>query len=230
MPPASRIAGGTISGLGTIAANTNITGSGTVGISIANAGTVTASNGTLDLTGTVSGRTLAISSATGLRPEDRRHGDHAGGDRDHAEQRQPDAGDRRGRQPDHQRRRDGDRRHDPAGRRLADRFRRHHADRRRAALTGCGTVAANTALSGTGTVTASGGTLDLLGTVSSGLVLAIATGSASDPEDRRHRDGGGGDHAQQRQPDAGDRRVRQPDDRRGADRRPTARSSWTAGR
>ena len=48
-----------------------------------------------------------------------------------------------------------------------------------AALTGSGTVAANTALSGTGTVTASGGTLDLLGTVNSGLVLAIATGSPS---------------------------------------------------
>ena len=44
--------------------NTNVTGSGTVSISISNAGTLTASNGTLDLTGTVSGRTLAISSAT----------------------------------------------------------------------------------------------------------------------------------------------------------------------
>ena len=37
-----------------------------------------------------------------------------------------------------------------------------------ATMTGCGTIAANTALSGTGTVTASGGTLDLLGTVNSG--------------------------------------------------------------
>ena len=48
-----------------------------------------------------------------------------------------------------------------------------------AALTGLGTIAANTALSGTGTVTASGGTLDLLGTVNSGLVLAIGTTAGS---------------------------------------------------
>ena len=46
-----------------------------------------------------------------------------------------------------------------------------------AALTGSGSIAANTALSGTGTVTARGGTLDLLGTVNSGLVLAVASGS-----------------------------------------------------
>ena len=40
-------------------------------------------------------------------------------------------------------------------------------------------MAANTALSGTGTVTASAGTLDLLGTVNSGLVLAIGTTAGS---------------------------------------------------
>ena len=57
------LSSGTVSGAGSIAANTNISGSGTVGISISTAGTITASGGTLDLTGTVSGRTLAIGSA-----------------------------------------------------------------------------------------------------------------------------------------------------------------------
>ena len=87
------LAGGTISGLGTLAANTDITGFGTVSVPLSSAGTLTASGGTLDLTGTVSGRTLAISSGVGLRPEDRRHGDLGGGD--HDQQRQSDAGDRR---------------------------------------------------------------------------------------------------------------------------------------
>ena len=80
------LAGGTISGLGTIAANTNVTGSGTVSISIANAGTLTASNGTLDLTVTASGRTLAISNATAsvlIRFPARRP---TGGDLDHDQQ------------------------------------------------------------------------------------------------------------------------------------------------
>jgi hypothetical protein len=45
---------------------------------------------------------------------------------------------------------------------------------------GSGTIAANTALSGAGTVKASGGTLDLKGTVSSGPILAIATAAGSD--------------------------------------------------
>ena len=49
------------------------------------------------------------------------------------------------------------------------------------ALTGAGTVSAGTALSGagSGTIEASGGTLDLLGTVSSGPALAIDTGLTS---------------------------------------------------
>jgi large repetitive protein len=62
---ANTIAGGTISGTGTIAANTSITGSGTISIPISTAGTLTASGGTLDLTGTVSGRTLAIANVGG---------------------------------------------------------------------------------------------------------------------------------------------------------------------
>ncbi|MBR0843457.1 DUF4347 domain-containing protein, partial [Bradyrhizobium liaoningense] len=56
------LSAGTISGLGTVAANTNITGSGTVSIPISSAGSITASGGTLDLTGTVNGRTLAIAN------------------------------------------------------------------------------------------------------------------------------------------------------------------------
>src|SRR5262249_58548269 len=51
-----------------------------------------------------------------------------------------------------------------------------------ATLIGRGTIAANTALSGsgTGTVRASGGTLDILGTVNSGLALQVDTTSGSD--------------------------------------------------
>ena len=59
------LAGGTLSGLGSIAANTNISGSGTVSLGISTAGSITASGGTLDLTGTVSGRTLAIDTVAG---------------------------------------------------------------------------------------------------------------------------------------------------------------------
>jgi len=59
------LSGGTLSGLGSIAANTNISGSGTVSLSISTAGSITGSGGTLDLTGTVSGRTLAIGTVAG---------------------------------------------------------------------------------------------------------------------------------------------------------------------
>ena len=59
------MSGGTINGFGTLGANTNIIGFGTVAISISNAGTITASGSTLDLTGTVSGRTLAINTTAG---------------------------------------------------------------------------------------------------------------------------------------------------------------------
>ena len=60
---ANTIAGGTISGLGTLAASTNFTGHGTVSIPVSNASTLTASGGTLDVQGTVgSSATLEIAS------------------------------------------------------------------------------------------------------------------------------------------------------------------------
>jgi hypothetical protein len=59
------LAGGTVSGTGGVAANTNISDFGTVAIPISTAGTITASGGTLDLTGTVSGRTLVINTTAG---------------------------------------------------------------------------------------------------------------------------------------------------------------------
>src|SRR6185437_9571033 len=46
-------------------------------------------------------------------------------------------------------------------------------------LGGAGTVSANTTISGTGILAGSGGTLDVLGTVNSGVVLAIDTASPS---------------------------------------------------
>src|SRR5262249_14465566 len=60
-----QMSGGTVSGLGTLTASTNITGFGTVSIPISSTGTITASGGTLDLTGTVSNRTLAINTSAG---------------------------------------------------------------------------------------------------------------------------------------------------------------------
>ena len=59
------LAGGSIVGSGSVAANTNISGFGTVAVPISTAGTITASGGTLDLTGTVSGRTLVIGTTLG---------------------------------------------------------------------------------------------------------------------------------------------------------------------
>ena len=170
------LAGGTISGLGTLTANTDITGFGTVSIPLSSAGTLTASGGTLDLTGTVSNRTLAISSAS---PSDLKISGTAtsaaaitlnnanqtleigaaGSLTINAAQAVTGGTIQM----------DGGTLTDSAGITLTS----------PATLTGSGTVAANTALSGTGTVTASGGTLDLLGTVNSGLVLAIAPGSPS---------------------------------------------------
>ena len=58
------LSGGTLDGAGSVAANTNLSGSGAVGIGISSSGTITAAGGTLDLTGTISGRTLAIDSAS----------------------------------------------------------------------------------------------------------------------------------------------------------------------
>ena len=56
------LSNGTISGAGSLAAGTDITGFGTVSIPISSAGTITASGGTLSLAGTVSGRTLQIAN------------------------------------------------------------------------------------------------------------------------------------------------------------------------
>jgi len=59
------IAGGTISGTGTIAANTNFTGHGTVSIPISNASTLVASGGTLNVQGAVgSSATLQIAAGS----------------------------------------------------------------------------------------------------------------------------------------------------------------------
>ena len=170
------LAGGTISGLGTLTANTDITGFGTVSIPLSSAGALTASGGTLDLAGTVSNRTLAISSAS---PSDLKISGTATSAAaitlNNANQTleigaagsltinaaQTATNGTMGI--------DGGALTDTSGITLTS----------PATLTGSGTIAANTALSGAGTVTASGGTLDLLGTVNSGLVLAIATGSPS---------------------------------------------------
>jgi len=61
------IAGGNISDAGgfTLASGATLSGWGTVAAVVSGGGTITASGGTLDLTGTVSGPTLAISSASG---------------------------------------------------------------------------------------------------------------------------------------------------------------------
>ena len=53
------LAGGTISGLGALAANTNLTGWGTVSIPLNSADTVTASGGTLEFTNTVDSTTAS---------------------------------------------------------------------------------------------------------------------------------------------------------------------------
>jgi hypothetical protein len=54
------LAGGTISGTGGLAANTDLTGYGTVGIPLSTAGTITASSGTLDFTNAVNGSGSAL--------------------------------------------------------------------------------------------------------------------------------------------------------------------------
>jgi Hint domain len=59
------LAGGTISGTGSLAANTAVSGSGTIAVGVSTAGTITASGGVLDLTGAVSGRTLSIANVAG---------------------------------------------------------------------------------------------------------------------------------------------------------------------
>lgn len=49
--------------MGSIAADTNISGYGTVAISISTAGSITANGGLLDLQGVITGRTLVIDSS-----------------------------------------------------------------------------------------------------------------------------------------------------------------------
>jgi large repetitive protein len=57
------LAGGQMNGTGTIAASTNISGYGAVAIPISTSGSITASNGALELTKAISGRTLTIGAA-----------------------------------------------------------------------------------------------------------------------------------------------------------------------
>ena len=61
------IAGGKINDTGglALASGTSLSGSGTVAAPLSGSGTITASGGTLDLTGTISGTTLAIAAASG---------------------------------------------------------------------------------------------------------------------------------------------------------------------
>ena len=73
-------------------------------------------------------------------------------------------------------------------------------------------------ITGTGTITASGtGTLDVFGTIVQRRGAGDQRRGRQYPEDRRHRDLGGGDFSYQRQSDPGDRSLRQPDHQRGAD-------------
>jgi hypothetical protein len=58
------LAGGTLSGTGILAGNTNVTGFGTVSIPITNNNIITAQGGTLDLSGSATSVTLGISSAS----------------------------------------------------------------------------------------------------------------------------------------------------------------------
>ena len=167
--------GGSISGTGTIAANTNISGAGTVGISIANAGTITASGGTLDLTGTVTGRTLAIGTGAGsdlkidgtvtaaafpINNANQTLEIGASGNLTLTGAQTVSNG---------KIQLDGGTLTDSAGITLTS----------PGQLTGSGTISANTAISGTGTVTANGGVLDILGTINSGVKLAIGTSTPS---------------------------------------------------
>ena len=170
------LAGGTISGTGGIAASTNITGFGTVGIPIATTGTITASGGAgvaLTLAGTVTNRTLAIAtgSASNLTVGSTGTVTAAAFTINNANQTLGVAGALTltgaqsmtlGKIA-------------MAGGTLTD---SSGLTVTSGTLSGFGTVAANLA-TGAGTITASGGTLILAGTVASGNPFAIATGSAS---------------------------------------------------
>src|SRR5690348_5726252 len=63
------LSGGTITGTGRLSSSTNVTGSGTLGISFTSGtNTITASGGTLDVTGSVNtNQTLAIANVASSR-------------------------------------------------------------------------------------------------------------------------------------------------------------------
>ena len=168
------LSNGTISGLGTVAAGTDITGFGTLSIPISSAGSITASGGTLSVTGTVSGRTLAIanvansdlkidgtatSGAIAISTANQTLEIGATGSLTISAAESITNG---------KIVLGGGTLTDAAGLTIGS----------GATLSGFGTVGANIA-AGTGTITASGGLLNLNGTVASGNAFTIATASAS---------------------------------------------------
>jgi hypothetical protein len=162
------LTGGTISGLGTIAAGTDIIGYGTVRIPISTAGSITASGGTLDLSGALSNRTLVISSTSASTLKIDGTATSAAAITLNSSNQTLEVGstgnltiDAAESASDGTIKLSGGTISDASGISLTS----------PATLTGEGTVAAD--LSGTGTVTAKDGTLDLTGTVNSGVVLAI---------------------------------------------------------
>ncbi|MGY4509011.1 Hint domain-containing protein [Bradyrhizobium sp. USDA 3650] len=169
------LSGGTISGTGTIASGTNLSGTGTVAISIANSGTITATGGTLDLTGAVTNRTLAISSSSasvlkidgtviaaaltiGSANQTLEVGTSGNLTLTSAQTL-----------TNGKIQLDGGTLTDTSGITLTS----------PGQIIGSGTIATGTTVSGTGTVTANGGTLDIFGTINSGVKLAIGTTTAS---------------------------------------------------
>ena len=157
----------------TIGTGATLTGSGTVTANLSGPGTVTASGGPLDLTGNVSGLTLAIATASGSNLTI--DGTATAGAIAIANNTQTLEIGTAGKLTlttaesitSGTIKLDGGTLIDAAGVTIGT----------GATLTGSGTVTAN--LSGTGTVTASGGPLDLTGNVN-GPTLAIATASGSD--------------------------------------------------
>jgi hypothetical protein len=170
------IAGGTISGTGTVAASTSITGSGTVSIPISNATTVKASSGTLTLSGTVSsGAALQIDTTANSRLKFTGTATSAAAIAINNANQTLEVGSGGALTINAAESitngsivMSGGTLNDASGITVGS----------GATLSGQGTVTA--AVSGAGTITASGGTLTLSGTVSSGPTFTIATGSASD--------------------------------------------------
>ena len=168
--------------------------------------------GVLDLTGTVSGPTFTIATGVGLDPEVHRHGDGGGAIAINSANQTLEIGTGGNLTigaaesiTNGTIQLSGGTLTDASGLTIGS----------GATLTGSGTVAANIA-AGAGTITASGGVLDSVrdGGQRSGVHDRLGVGL--DPEVLQHGDGGGCDRDHQRQPDAGDRRRRQSDDRRGA--------------